>query len=133
MITILSKPMVTICFLPVETSELVVSTANQSAPSSREIKAFPDSSLATSSWTTFHEPISVQPNVPGMTANLDILTAQKNDALIIPQRAITSANGDKFVDIGGTTVKVITGLRGSDGNIEILEGLKEGDKIVISQ
>ena len=74
-----------------------------------------------------------KPVKSGMTANLDILTAQKNDALIIPQRAITSANGDKFVDIGGTTVKVITGLRGSDGNIEILEGLKEGDKIVISQ
>ncbi len=69
----------------------------------------------------------------GMTANLDILTAQKNDALIIPQRAVTSVNGDKFVDNGITTVKVVTGLRGSDGNIEILEGLKEGDKVVISQ
>ncbi len=74
-----------------------------------------------------------KPIKSGMTANLDILTAQKNDALIIPQRAVTSANGDKFVDIGGTTIKVVTGLRGSDGNIEILEGLKEGDKIVISQ
>ncbi|MDO8443555.1 MAG: HlyD family efflux transporter periplasmic adaptor subunit [Candidatus Azambacteria bacterium] len=74
-----------------------------------------------------------RPIKSGMTANLDILTAQKNDALIIPQRAVTSANGDKFVNIGATTIKVVTGLRGSDGNIEILEGLKEGDKIVISQ
>ena len=83
-----------------------------------------------------------KPIKSGMTANLDILTAQKNDALIIPQRAITSSNGDKFVNLydpasdqsGGITVaKVITGLRGSDGNIEILEGLKEGDKIVIPQ
>jgi len=74
-----------------------------------------------------------KPVKSGMTANLDILTAQKNDALIVPQRAVTSTDGDKFVDIGTTTVKVITGLRGSDGNIEILEGLKEGDKIVIPQ
>ncbi len=74
-----------------------------------------------------------KPIKSGMTANLDILTAQKNDALIVPQRAVTSANGDKFVNIGITTIKVVTGLRGSDGNIEILEGLKEGDKIVISQ
>ena len=74
-----------------------------------------------------------KPIKSGMTANLDILTAQKNNTLIVPQRAVTSANGDKFVNNGATTIKVITGLRGSDGNIEILEGLKEGDKIVISQ
>jgi len=83
-----------------------------------------------------------KPIKSGMTANLDILTAQKNDTLIVPQRAVTSVNGDKFVDIYDpasaqdetiTKLKVVTGLRGSDGNIEILEGLKEGDKIVIPQ
>lgn len=83
-----------------------------------------------------------KPVKSGMTANLDILTAQKSGALIVPQRAVTSTDGDKFVSTydpaltqngGITMIKVITGLRGSDGNIEILEGLKEGDKIVISQ
>lgn len=78
---------------------------------------------------------------PGMTANLDILAAAKDNVLIIPQRAIISASGNKFVNIystsakdgGITKVKVETGLRGSDGNIEILEGLKEGDRVIISQ
>lgn len=82
-----------------------------------------------------------KPVKSGMTANLDILTIEKDDTLIIPQRAVTSKNGDKFVNFYDSSIKennvkeikIITGIRGSDGNIEILEGLKEGDKVVISQ
>ncbi len=82
-----------------------------------------------------------KPVKSGMTANLDILAAAKNDALIIPQRAIISENGDKFVNLydssvkdgGITKVKIVIGLRGTDGNVEVLEGLKEGDKVLISQ
>lgn len=72
----------------------------------------------------------------GMTANIDILTAQKNDVLAVPQRAIISRNGQgKFVKImkdDGTTeeVKVETGIRGSSGEIEIISGLNEGDKVI---
>lgn len=74
----------------------------------------------------------------GMTANLDIMTAAKDNVLIIPQRAIATANGDKFVNLYDPTakdgkitkVKIVTGLRGSDGNVEILEGLMEGDRVV---
>ena len=73
----------------------------------------------------------------GMTANLDILTAQKENVLVVPQRAVIAKDGDKFIKIlkdDGTTeeIKVETGLRGSDGNIEIIEGIKEGDKIITS-
>ncbi len=81
-----------------------------------------------------------KPVKSGMTANLDILATKKDNALIIPQRAVTSRNGDKFVNLYDSSVKdsnikevkIITGIRGSDGNIEVLEGLKEGDKLVIS-
>jgi len=81
-----------------------------------------------------------KPVKSGMTANLDILATEKDNTLIIPQRAVTSRNGDKFVNFYNPSVKneniieikVVTGIRGSDGNIEILEGLKEGDKVVIS-
>jgi multidrug efflux pump subunit AcrA (membrane-fusion protein) len=72
----------------------------------------------------------------GMTANIDILNQEKSDVFIIPQRLVVTRNGDKFVKLlEGETVKeikVTTGLRSSDGNIEIIEGLKEGDKVVIS-
>ncbi len=80
-----------------------------------------------------------KPVKSGMTANLDILSTEKDNTLIIPQRAVTSRNGDKFVNLYDSLakddnikeVKIITGIRGSDGNIEVLDGLKEGDKLVI--
>lgn len=69
----------------------------------------------------------------GMTANIDILKNKKSDVLIIPQRLIKSKNGEKFVKTieNGSTkeIKIITGLKGSDGNIEIIEGLEEGDYV----
>ena len=72
----------------------------------------------------------------GMTANTDIIGEVRTGVLFVPQRTVTSKDGDKFVSIvDGETVKDIkvkTGLRGSDGSIEILEGLKEGDKVLTS-
>ena len=70
----------------------------------------------------------------GMTANIDILTAQKENVLVVPYRAVISKNGDKIVRVlNGKTIserKVQIGLRGSDGNVEITEGLKEGEKVI---
>lgn len=73
----------------------------------------------------------------GMSADIDILTAQKNNVLAIPERAIESENGSKIVQVllGNGEVKKVeveTGLRGDDGNIEIISGLKDGDETVIS-
>ena len=75
---------------------------------------------------------------PGMTADLDILTNKKDNVISVPQRAILKKDNKKIVrilnadgiDFKETEVK--TGLRGSNGNIEILSGVNEGDKIVIS-
>ncbi len=73
----------------------------------------------------------------GMTANIDILTDKHENVIAIPQRAVISQNGAKIVKIMNednsiSEVKVKTGLRGSDGNIEIIEGIKEGDKVIIA-
>ncbi len=72
----------------------------------------------------------------GMTANIDILTAKK-EVLAIPQRAVITKNGQKFVlvDLGNNQTqerKIETGLRGSDGYIEIISGLSEGIGVIIS-
>lgn len=73
----------------------------------------------------------------GMTGNADILYEKHSDVLVIPNRLVTEKNGEKFVTIiendNQKEVAVKTGLRGTDGNIEILEGLKEGDKAAVSQ
>ena len=82
---------------------------------------------------------------PGMTADLEILTNIKSDVLAVPQRSVITKDGKKFlkvlldtVDAEGqiiTTVEekeIVTGIKGSDGEIEVQEGLKEGGKVVIS-
>ncbi|MBI4995275.1 HlyD family efflux transporter periplasmic adaptor subunit [Candidatus Peregrinibacteria bacterium] len=76
----------------------------------------------------------------GMTANIDIITARKEDAISVPQRTIIEKDGEKFVRVlvGETNkeemkeISVITGLKGSDGSIEIIEGIAEGDKIIMT-
>lgn len=73
----------------------------------------------------------------GMTTNLDILTAQKDNVIAVPNRAVAQKNGDKIVKVlqkDRKTIKEViveTGLRGSDGNIEIVSGINEGDNVVI--
>lgn len=71
----------------------------------------------------------------GMTANVDVLGETREGVIAVPARAVFTKGGEKFVrllaDDGSTReVKVTTGFRGSDGNIEITEGVAEGDKVV---
>mgnify|MGYP001394336253 CR=1 FL=1 len=70
----------------------------------------------------------------GMTANIDITSDNRENVIAVPQRSIIRKNGDKFVRIlDGNNVKEIkveTGLYGSDGNIEIIRGINEGDKVI---
>ena len=73
----------------------------------------------------------------GMTANLDILTDKREGIIIIPARAVFAKESAKFVKVMNpdqtvAEVEVKTGLRGSDGNIEITEGLSEGQKVLLS-
>lgn len=71
----------------------------------------------------------------GMTAKMVIATDKTENTIIVPQRAIIRKDGNKFVrilsDENITEVFVETGLRGSNGEIEILKGIKEGDKVII--
>ena len=70
----------------------------------------------------------------GFTANVDILTNQRENVLAVPYRAVITKNGDKIIKVlHGKKIeerKVVVGLRGSDGNIEITQGLTEGEKII---
>ena len=72
----------------------------------------------------------------GMTANLDIRTDERLNAIVIPQRSVISRNGRKFVLVAagsGTEEREIqTGLKGSDGNIEVVSGLVPGELILRS-
>lgn len=72
---------------------------------------------------------------PGMTANVTIITASKDNVLIVPNRAIKIKEGKRFIkkmynDKEFEEVEVETGLKGSEGEIEIISGLQEGDKVI---
>jgi multidrug efflux pump subunit AcrA (membrane-fusion protein) len=72
----------------------------------------------------------------GMTANVDILTAQKENVLLIPSRAVKETEtGQKYVELlkhgKPEKVNVTTGLKGDQGKIEIVAGLKEGEEVII--
>lgn len=76
---------------------------------------------------------------PGMSLNIDIATAEKENVISIPSRAIKIEGSKKFVDVlkadGLTTEKVFveTGLQGDEGMVEIMKGLKGGEKVVTFQ
>lgn len=70
---------------------------------------------------------------PGMTANLDILTAEKKDVLKIPFQALKEKDGYKYVQIVAEgevrEIPVEVGLKG-DSEYEIRGGLAEGQEVV---
>ncbi len=69
----------------------------------------------------------------GMTANTDVVGERKENVLFIPGRTITTKDKVKTVSLfdGENTSEVVitTGIRGSNGDVEILSGLKEGDMV----
>lgn len=74
----------------------------------------------------------------GLTANINIIANEKRNILTIPQRAITTREGYKFVRILNPDgrvdeIKIEVGLLGSDGRAEIASGLLEGANVVISR
>ncbi len=74
--------------------------------------------------------------LPDMTVDIRINTVIKENALIIPEAAIERIDGEFFVQVirkdGSTEERPITtGLRGAGRVIEVLDGLKENEKILI--
>ena len=72
---------------------------------------------------------------PGMTADLIIKTAFKENVLIIPEDGIQYKEGKKVVKVfkdGSIEEReVIIGLQGSDYMVEVLSGLEEGENIIL--
>lgn len=71
----------------------------------------------------------------GMTADITIQGDRREGVIAVPQRSVITRDGNKYIqvmeddEVVEKTVK--TGLRGTDGNIEITEGVSEGDQIVV--
>jgi HlyD family secretion protein len=72
----------------------------------------------------------------GMTADLDIITAERKNVISIPQRAVIFKDNKKTVRLLEKDVLrevgVETGITGGRGLIEIVSGVGEGDMVVIA-
>ena len=84
----------------------------------------------------------------GLTANLDIATLSKNDALVLPRYAIIENDNGTFVrkasaKPGGSALAGLTsgntkteevpvklGMTSNDGMVEIISGLREGEQVL---
>lgn len=71
----------------------------------------------------------------GMSANLDIATAERSNVISVPSRVIKLDGDRKCVDVlqaDNTTKKVYieTGLEGDEGMVEVKSGLSGGEKVV---
>jgi len=72
---------------------------------------------------------------PGMTADLIIKTAFREDVLIIPEDAIQEKDDKTIVEILKDNVveekEVEIGLEGSDDMVEVVSGVLEGEKVIL--
>ena len=75
---------------------------------------------------------------PGMTANMTILVAKKDNTLSVPSTAIINTNNNQYVRVIDNDknktyhkVQVRTGLQADGGLVEITSGLKDGQEIII--
>lgn len=72
----------------------------------------------------------------GMTASVTFSTEEKNNVLYVNQRALrTNADGTKYVKVlengQPKDVQIKTGLRADEGLTEIIEGLQEGQEVIL--
>lgn len=71
----------------------------------------------------------------GLNAEVTIATAERHDAIVVPAAAVRTDNGEMSVlVVENFTVRVrtvVAGLR-TETEIEILEGLTEGEQVVVS-
>jgi len=70
----------------------------------------------------------------GLTANIDIQTKHNDNVLILPQYAILQNDNGTFVQtlVGktATTNPITLGIQDQKGNVEILSGVTEGERVI---
>lgn len=73
---------------------------------------------------------------PGLTANVTVHVAKREGVLAVPRRSVITQGTRQFVRVRGedgfiAEYDVVTGLEGSEGLVEIISGVREGQDIVV--
>jgi RND family efflux transporter MFP subunit len=74
----------------------------------------------------------------GMSATIDAITAESENVLAVPFRAVTREGNRAFVDVSPDGIEsrrreVVLGLEGDEGMIEVKSGLSENDFVVTAK
>jgi HlyD family secretion protein len=72
---------------------------------------------------------------PGMSADVEVIVARRPNALFVPSQGILERQGKKWVYVVANGRARLTPVRVGESNwnsTEILEGLREGDRVVIN-
>ncbi len=72
---------------------------------------------------------------PGMSADVEVIVARRRDALSVPSQAILEREGKKWVYVVADGRARATPFKAGESNwssTEILEGLREGDRVVVN-
>jgi HlyD family secretion protein len=72
---------------------------------------------------------------PGMSVDADIKTAEKNNVIAVPLRAVKTEGDQEYVEVLTTDeqvkkINVETGLEGDDGEVEITSGLRGSEEVI---
>ena len=72
----------------------------------------------------------------GMSADADINIFEKNSVVMIPYRAVKNDGDQDYVEILKAEnvvekINVKTGVKGDEGMVEIVSGLKRGEKVIV--
>jgi len=135
----------------VAVNEVDISTVKIDQPVTLTFDALPEKTLTgkvvsvdrlgttTSGVTTYNVEITFDATDevirPGMSVNADIITAQKNDVLLVPNAAVKPQGDQNVVEVirnGATTTVPVTIGSSNDLQTEIVEGLQEGDQVITS-
>ena len=71
---------------------------------------------------------------PGYDLDIKIITEMKNDTLVVPDSSVFDYKGNScvfVVDNGKAVIKQVNKGIESEKTIEIIDGLKEGDRIIV--
>jgi HlyD family secretion protein len=83
--------------------------------------------------------LEIEGNLPdlrsGMDAAITLVAQNKNNVLLVPEKAVFEENGQKFVYVMHNQLRekqeVKTGIYEANSMVEITSGLKEGDEILV--
>ncbi len=77
------------------------------------------------------EPLSNEPLPVGLTLEVNIVTREKDGALLVPEGVIDDGHVWRVADGKAARIAVKTGITGSD-RIEVTDGLTAGDTVIVN-